>query len=558
MAQSLQLRRNALSSIQNGLANMKSVIEALTAKDGEIIIGRYYKTSGSTDAGVTWTDPTTLIAIAKVEESGEGANKTVTQSFTYYDEDTTDDLKKELSGLIGSGSGSVATQISTAISGLSATTISGTNKYIASVSQSNGIVSATTKDLAASAVTATAISSADTTVAVTGTTVAAQIASLGKTVKTVQDNAAKYKTVKLTDAEVTALGNENVKEAYKIVSYTGEYVASASTQVGDTILIYKDSSLSSASFTDKDGSNNSGQFLKLVYVLANGKESTVYVDMSALIEQSEVENGIQQVNGKLSVKKDTTSEDAAFLTVGTNGVGLSGITSAITKAAATAKSVVSQASTAQTHVKVSADTTATDGHVEYKISETDIASASALTAAQNAINLLNSGNTVSGSVAYSVKSAIDALDVTDSAVSNQYVTVVSEADGKISVTRKQPTAAEISATTVASGASTVGLSGTTVKAQLEGLATAIGSLDATLSAATDYFVTGVTQTNGLLTAVGTKQPAASGVTATAISSGTTTVAVTGTTVAAQIASLGISIQDVYTYLSTLTIDCGTY
>lgn len=67
--------------------------------------------------------------------------------------------------------------------------------------------------------------------------------------------------------------------------------------------------------------------MKYVYTLANGKKETVYVDMSELVDQAEVENGIQAINGKLSVKIDNTGED--FLTVSTDGVKLSGVQTAI-------------------------------------------------------------------------------------------------------------------------------------------------------------------------------------------------------------------------------------
>lgn len=52
-----------------------------------------------------------------------------------------------------------------------------------------------------------------------------------------------------------------------------------------------------------------------------------------------------------------------------------------------------------------------------------------------AIDLLNGPDTSTGSVAKSIKDAIEGLDVSDASVANQYVAEVSEADGKISVVR---------------------------------------------------------------------------------------------------------------------------
>lgn len=61
-----------------------------------------------------------------------------------------------------------------------------------------------------------------------------------------------------------------------------------------------------------------------------------------------------------------------------------------------------------------------------------------------AIETLNGSASVAGSVAKKIADAIGALDVTDEAKSNQFVTAVSEADGKITVSRAQPTIANVS------------------------------------------------------------------------------------------------------------------
>jgi len=77
--------------------------------------------------------------------------------------------------------------ISDAIAALTATTVGQSGKFIQSISETGGIISATAADLNAAAVAATAIASGATTLAVTGTTVEAQIASIGETMKTLQD-----------------------------------------------------------------------------------------------------------------------------------------------------------------------------------------------------------------------------------------------------------------------------------------------------------------------------------------------------------------------------------
>lgn len=54
---------------------------------------------------------------------------------------------------------------------------------------------------------------------------------------------------------------------------------------------------------------------------------------------------------------------------------------------------------------------------------------------QSDIATLKGADTVTGSVANSIKTAIEKLDVTDTAVTGKYVSAVSETDGKITVTR---------------------------------------------------------------------------------------------------------------------------
>lgn len=69
-----------------------------------------------------------------------------------------------------------------------------------------------------------------------------------------------------------------------------------------------------------------------------------------------------------------------------------------------------------------------------------------ITNLQTAVNGLTTGNS---SVAKQIEAAINALDVTDSAVTKQFVTAVSEANGKISITRRALGADDIPSVTSA-------------------------------------------------------------------------------------------------------------
>lgn len=144
--------------------------------------------------------------------------------------------------------------------------------------------------------------------------------ALGKRIDQVITDTKTYSVAKLDDTELAALGNANIKEAYKVIDED-------KTQCGAVIPVYKDSSLISVWLE--------GQTLFYKYILADGSESTVGVDVSAFLHESEFANGLQVVDHKVYVKIDETSE--TFLTVSASGVKLSGIQSAIEAAVAAEK-----------------------------------------------------------------------------------------------------------------------------------------------------------------------------------------------------------------------------
>ena len=305
----------------------------------------------------------------------------------------------------------------TAINGLNAGIKGGDGKFIQSVKEDKGIITAVEADLTAAAVAYD--KTADKVIA-NATDVSAAIKELDAKVAANKDAELTYKTVKLTDEEVTALGDVNVKEAYKVVSVNKE---GTKTTVGDIIKIYKDSSLKSIEYTEVNDKSKKGQFLKYVYTLADGTEKTVYVDMSKLVDQAEVEKGIQAIDGKLSIKIAEGNE-ADFLTVDANGLKLSGVKTAID----TAKNEV-------------------QGKLDAEITRAEAAEK----ANADAIKILNGAETVTGSVAKSVADAkkellgdaateyntlgkledkIQALDVK---ATKAHTEVVAKADGHVRV-----------------------------------------------------------------------------------------------------------------------------
>ena len=311
-----------------------------------------------------------------------------------------------------------------AINGLNAEIKGGAGKFIQSVKEENGVIAAVDADLTAAAV---AYNKTGDKVIAKATDVSAAIKELDAKVAANKDSELTYKTVKLTDGEVTALGEANVKEAYKVVSVNKE---GTQTTVGDIIKIYKDSSLKSIEYTEVNDKSKKGQFLKYVYTLADGTEKTVYVDMSKLVDQAEVEKGIQAIDGKLSIKLAEGNE-AGFLTVDANGLKLRGVQTAI--------------DTAKNEVQGKLDAEIT------RATQAEEANKAAIDANAAAIAKLNGDEATTGSVAKAVADAkkellgdaaaeyntlgkledkIQALDVK---ATKAHTEVVAKADGHVTV-----------------------------------------------------------------------------------------------------------------------------
>lgn len=207
----------------------------------------------------------------------------------------------------------------TEIQKLDVDAIGGEGKVITTISETDGVVSATAIELKAANVAATATEESTTAVAVEGTTVENQVASLAKSIKDVKLAAATYNVKKVTTGLAT-----NVKEAYQLV----QTVNGSSKDIDVQIPVYKDSSLKSVELTDKDDKGTKGQFLKFTYITDEGVENIVYLDCSKFLVESEFKNGlVVNTAGEVSVKIDDDSE--TFLSVGENGVKLSGVADAI-------------------------------------------------------------------------------------------------------------------------------------------------------------------------------------------------------------------------------------
>lgn len=176
-------------------------------------------------------------------------------------------------------------------------------------------------------VAANEISNADGSIVVTKPTgtatttdVKVNIKSGEKVIKLDGEGGGLYTNLNLV--KITESLPATVKERY-------EFRDSDNNKIGESIDIAKDSHIVSITY------NETTQKLIYEYLDASGATKTTEVDMAHLILETEVENGIQSVNGKLSIKLDTTGDDTGdgkFLTVGADGLKLDGVTDAINAA----------------------------------------------------------------------------------------------------------------------------------------------------------------------------------------------------------------------------------
>ena len=120
----------------------------------------------------------------------------------------------------------------------------------------------------------------------------------------------------------------NIEKAYQLQETVGEN----SVLVGSLIEIQKDDSLVSVALVDATGKEDEkGQYLQFVYNLSDGTQKEVTIDVTHFLAESEFKNGLQvSESGEVSVKLAEGSE--SFLSVGEDGVKLSGVQDAINAA----------------------------------------------------------------------------------------------------------------------------------------------------------------------------------------------------------------------------------
>lgn len=116
-------------------------------------------------------------------------------------------------------------------------------------------------------------------------------------IKAVAEAAKSYSMVAIAEEKFEELGlGANVKEAFHLVDEDG-------AQAGDIIKVYKDSALKEVTLEKQE--------LKFTYILADGTESTVGVDVSKFLAESEFGDGLEVVDNvaKVNLAEDIADKD---------------------------------------------------------------------------------------------------------------------------------------------------------------------------------------------------------------------------------------------------------
>lgn len=259
----------------------------------------------------------------------------------------------------------------------------GDKKIIKTITQEDGLIAVTEEELKAETVTTPDITGTTTTIAVNGGTVKDQIADIAKTIKTNENNAEHYKIVEATDTEKANLG-DNIYTAYKLMCWSNGAAETTATQKGEWIKIEKDQHLKDVKLETVADKNE--QYLVFTYIIADGTEKEVKLDIKSILFDYEYEypiyvdatdgkiklnykNGLKLNGNHLmtfidsSSEKDGKSTPENFLEVVENGgIKIKGVKDEITRQINELDATVSSGSTSGT---------VTSGHISISITETD-------------------------------------------------------------------------------------------------------------------------------------------------------------------------------------------
>ena len=383
------------ANIQDGTPVLARYTSGTTTKT---LLALFYVIGDSIHYDIVGDSADINAAIAALEAKLDGGASDGYKNFKAI-EDKIVALNGDITTLNGNDTveGSVAKKVKDAVEALDVAEIKEVGKAIVAVSETDGKVSAKAGDIdAAHVIQDAAVTGEGAKDAVTvkkaiddlRTTVAANkvVADDASIVVGAKDGKTSLKVGVDADEKVLS-ANGALKTTIKLVEITDGLDANTAkayqlqgignAQLGAQINIPKDSSLkevylgtigdtvdkSNGKVTKK--TSDDPQSLNFVYHLQDGTYSLVPVDVSKFLTDSEFKDGLVVADNVVKVKVDTTSEK--FLSVGTDGVKLSGVQAAIDAAKASATTVVAAAAT-DTHISVSESTEA-DGHKKYTVSD---------------------------------------------------------------------------------------------------------------------------------------------------------------------------------------------
>ena len=238
----------------------------------------------------------------------------------------------------------------------------------------------------------------------------------------------------ISDIDATAF----VKDG--MLNDTAVFTASATTQsitFGEKETI-TDPVPKSSNTHEYSGLTINHHYLAFEFKISSGESSSYnyeILDATDIIDVYKNGNGLELTDHTFSVKLAQGSE--GFLTIDENGIKISGVTDAIAAAAASAKTEVKKATDDQ-HINVTSAATE-NGHVTYTISSVDTASATELTNVKNNVGLNEDGShiTTNGNYTSSAKTVTEEIAALDTQVKKNETSIttlnsqVNEINGKI-------------------------------------------------------------------------------------------------------------------------------
>lgn len=208
-----------------------------------------------------------------------------------------------------------------------------------------------------------------------------------------EDNKIKEDIVTVT-SKIDGLSDKNKSNVVNVVKVSDnlpatireryKFVKSDNTELEQTIDIYKDSSLMNVELQEVDNK----KCLVFTYILEDGTEKNITLDVEQLLIESEFQDGLSGVSEdgviRVKVKIDDSSEE--YLTVSKNGVKLSGINAKLNEI--NTKIETETTNREQSITDVNNSISATNANVELKADKTYVDEELAKKATNDALNTL--------------------------------------------------------------------------------------------------------------------------------------------------------------------------